>query len=259
MEDFLFSIMFGFLGLFSFGIYKFFNWIAKKIDSRSIWKNNDEESIKGLLQRLYSCNTVETLSKTLEEIKRTYAQYLKIALVVFDECYSSVAFGRPNEMPDERETKVRRRWLIGFALVSLLSIFNLLYFMSTSEEKYNNPYVVEFSVTYLIANFIFSIVIMYRSAYIRKETGWLTCSIIFSVCSLFSLLIKPEIFVETFEYSTGALGRALSIIGLLASFFYLISCVSLRKVNYQLKIRNKLQDLKSQIVSHREDSGEVCL
>ena len=243
------SLAVGIFGLLSFGFYKFLNWIAKKIDARSLWKKGDDYSIKRLLREIYACKSVKALNETFNEIKCSQTRHLKIAQIAFDQCYSSITSEKTDNLLNIREIKARRKWLIGLAAINFLSIFNIFYYLSTSTIDFNNPYAAKILMAYSLAYLIFSTGIVYRSAYSRKETGWLTLSITMSMFFLLVMIINTDALMESLKSNSEKTALILPYIGLVVNALYLFCCMSLRKINYQIKMRNKLENLKSDLVS----------
>ena len=196
------------------GVYGLFSWIAKKIENRSIFKIEDGPDIKDLLEKIRQCSSVETLNKTLEELKQTHGRFYNILLVAFDEQYRQLTSNSSFDI-ESQEQKVRRWWL--WAFIVSYSLTFISFFSTTAVELYPSKESMWIGIGTMLLYTAFTVFIIYRSAYLKKEVGWLTISIVIFVLGIVSSMgqcLNPK----TLQFLTNNL--YLHMTSFLASVFY---------------------------------------
>ena len=246
MEMDLLIVAYALLAIGVFAGYKILNWIAKKIDSRPLWKGKDKENIQASLLKLQKANNLENLKGIYEEEIKIHPKYRRFLKVAFNERASQIDSSLLSQSPlNLKEKKVRKIWLIALAGTCVTFLVNSTLSLFALEQI--QPVIKEFIVALLLTYFVFSTWIIYRSAYQRKETGWLSLVILQVPISLL-LSARSQVDTSAWEAYLNLqmknLDWILSGISLAILLFYWIGCVSLRKINYQLKIRERLASLK---------------
>lgn len=257
MKTELMILSYGFVTLFYFGLYKIINWIAKKIDLRSLWKAKDEQRVKNALIRLYLAPSLDALKCVFNEERKAIPKYNFFLKAAFREqaqqmyaCSSQLSF-------EIREQKARKVWVIALAMTSFMWVFNFAYMWSMGKQiSYD---FIEFVLAIALTVIIFSTWIIYHNAYKLRETGWLSLSIWVTIIGLlFSpiALLAPSIFSSYSPIESGMLTKSLSMFSFANSLFYLVGCILLRRVNYELKIRNSLALLKEEFVGSEQSNPQ---
>ena len=218
-----------------FGLYRLFKRIRNK-KARPLWGIKDENHLKDALSKIYSSTSLEDLSKSFKESVTSYPKYHDLLNTAKEEVDQKIT---QNTIPvtfEEKESKVRKMWLIALCaqyFIGWLSLLVAILLVPRFEANLNGATLVGSIIVITIIPGFWSW-LFYHCSYNKKGTRLLSFVVFTTPLVLLKLLVGGIDFslwyVEIFN---------LVVIGF---FWYCSLC--LRQINNEAKARQQLAGLK---------------